>query len=130
MTIAKALGLQADVYTAVSGAAGSVPVYDHAPINPPGEYIRLDGFNIANVPMKRGQVARHSFEVHHFVANVTGATTTRGQSRSKTVLAAVHAALMGTTLQGYAPEFEYLNVDTDMDGTTAHGMSRYNVVLV
>jgi choline dehydrogenase-like flavoprotein len=55
-------------------AAGGIPVYDHAPINPPAEYLRLDGFNIANVAMKKGQVARHAFEVHHFLANAGGVT--------------------------------------------------------
>ncbi len=130
MTVAKALGLQVDVKTVVTGAASGIAVYDHAPANPPNEYIRLDGFNIADVPMKRGQVARHAFEVHHFVANVSGQNSTRGQSRSKTVLAAIHAALMASELQGTAPQFEYLTVDTDVDGTTAHGLTRYNVVLV
>lgn len=130
MTVAKAVGLQTDVFTVVSAAASGIPVYDHAPVAPPGEYIRLDGFGIANVAMKRGQVARHAFELHHFLAQATGQTISRGQSRSKTVLMAIHAALMASELQGYAPEFEYLNIDTDVDGTTAHGMSRYTVVLV
>lgn len=132
MTVAKALGLQSDVYAAVVAgvAAWSIPVFDHAPVTPPDEFIRLDGFSISALPRKRGEVARHAFEVHHFLAPVTATSSTRGQSRSKTVLAAVHVAILAATLQGATAEHEYMSVDPDIDGVTAHGMSRYTIVLV
>jgi hypothetical protein len=132
MTVAKALGLQADVYAAVTAAVASfgIPVFDHAPTDPPDEFIRLDAFDTANITSKRGEMARHAFEVHHFVSPRAGDTFTRGQTRAKTVLAAAHAGVMAAALQGTTAEHEYFHVDTDIDGVTSHGMSRYTVVLV
>lgn len=132
MTVAKALGLQTDVWTVVSAAVASfgLAVYDHVPLDIPAEFIRLDGFTINNIDMKRGQVARHSFEVHHFLANVAGRTSSRGQTRSKTVLAAVHAAIMAATFQGARVNFEYMDTPAEPDPTTAHGVIRYTLTLV
>ena len=132
MTVAKALGLQTDVYNAVVAgvAAWSIPVFDRAPVGPFDEFIRLDGFTVTAMPRKRGEIARHAFEVHHFLAPVGASTITRGQTRSKTVLAAVHVAILAASLQGTSAEHEYMSVDPDMDGVTTHGISRYTIVLV
>ena len=132
MTVAKALGLQTDVYNAVVAgvAAWSIPVFDNAPIKPPNEFIRLDGFTVAGLPRKRGEIARHAFEIHHFLAPVASSSITRGQTRSKTVLAAVHVAILAASLQGATAEHEYMSVEPGSDGVTAHGMSRYTIILV
>ena len=132
MTVAKALGLQTDVYNAVVAglAAWSIPVFDHAPVVPPNEFVRLDGFGIAALPRKRGEIARHAFEVHHFLGPTGSDITFRGQTRSKTVLAAIHVAILAASLQGTTAEHEYMSVEPDMDGVTAHGISRYTIILV
>ena len=132
MTIARSLDLQSELYSAVVAGvvAWGIPVYDHAPTMPPDEFIRLDGFSVANIPRKTREIARHAFEIHHFVRPVAAFPVMRGQTRSKTVLAAVHLAIMAASLQGTSAEHEYMSVDSDIDGITAHGISRYTIILV
>lgn len=131
MTVALMLPLQQAVFNAVSAVAAgfSIPVTDYAPIDPPGEYLRLDGFDVSDASPKNAEIARHAFEVHHFLRPVAGSTNPRGQLRTKTVLAAVHAAVMAANLAGSRAQHEYLDIDRDEDGATMHGRSRYTIVL-
>lgn len=131
MTVSAMLPLQQAVFTAVSTAVAgwAIPVYDHAPTNPPAEYIRLDGFAVSDISPKNGEIARHAFEFHHFLRPVSEAAQSLGQLRTKTVLAAVHAAVMGATLVGTRANHELLDIDRDEDGVTAHGRSRYTIIL-
>ena len=132
MTVAKSVPFQADVYAVVSDAVVvyGIPVFDHAPSNPPNEFVRLDGFNLTNIDSKRDEMARHSFEVHHFLTPTATDMFMRGQTRAKTVLATIHAAIMAAEFQGAPINHEYLTVDSDVDGVTSHGVSRYTAVIV
>ena len=130
MTVAKSFALQSDVYTIVSGASLGVPVYDHVPQPVPDEYLRLDGFNILGEQTKAGEIAEHSFEVHHFDRPVAASAFRRGQTRTKTILAAVHAAIMATPMQGQQAILETQMVDWDIDGITCHGINRYTVTVL
>lgn len=132
MTVAKSVALQGTIFTTVSGAvtAYGLTVYDHPPAAPiPDEYVRLDGFEVAGFEFKAEQQGRHAFEVHHFDRPVGAGATRNRRIRSKTVLAAIHAALMATKPQGGNLHHEYMMVSTDEDGVTAHGVSRYTVVI-
>lgn len=128
MTVAKSLPLQQAVYQAVSAAVAPLPVYDHAPTTPPPEFVRLDGFNINDLGRKNGEIARHSFEVHHFL-RPTAEKFAVGQKRTKEILALAHAAVMAADLAGSLAQFEYLDVSPDEDGVSMHGRARYSVVL-
>lgn len=128
MTVAKSLPLQGAVYATVVAAIPSIEVFDHAPTNPPTEYVRLDGFNLTDLGFKNGEVARHSFEVHHFL-RPSAQVLWRGQSRSKAILAQTHAAIMAAVFLGTAVNFEYMDVQTDEDGVSTHGWARYSIAL-
>lgn len=132
MTVQRALDLQERVFEIVSDAVlpfGEMPVFDHAPTDPPPEFIRIDGFNIADQSMKNGEIGRHSFMVNHFLRPVGETMNARGQSRSKEVLAAVHADLMAAEILGSTLNFEFQDVMTDIDGATAHVFCRYSITL-
>lgn len=132
MTVAKAVAFQGDIYTTVSGAITSfgLTAYDHPPADPiPAEFVRLDGFEASTQHFKTEEQARHAFEVHHFDRPVGAGATRNRRIRSKTVLAAIHAALMASRPQGERLRHEYMTVSTDEDGVTAHGVSRYTVVI-
>lgn len=128
MTVALSLPLQQAVYEAVSVAVAPIPVYDHPPTNPPAEFVRLDGFSLTDLGRKNGEIARHSFEVHHFLRPGADKFAV-GQRRSKQVLALAHDAIMAADLVGSPAQFEYLDVDSDEDGVSMHGRARYSVVL-
>lgn len=128
MTFALSLQLQQQVFAAVSAAVAPIPVLDHPPTNPPNEFVRLDGFNLTDLGIKNGEVARHSFEVHHFL-RPTSENSYQGQMRTKTILGVAHAAIMAATLCGTKAQFEYSDVDPDMDGVSMHGRARYTIVL-
>lgn len=128
MTVSQAVQLQQEVYAAVSAAVAPLPVFDHPPTVPPGEFIRLDGFNISDVSHKNGEMARHAFEVHHFLRPAAGGAV-RGQTRTKQVLAQAHAAIMAATICGKTADFEYQDVTPDEDGVSMHGRARYTIVL-
>jgi hypothetical protein len=86
MTVEKGLDLQQAVFEVVSAAVaplGGLSVFDHAPTDPPMEFIRLDGFSIGDESMKNAEIGRHSFVVSHFLRPVYEATHPRGQSRGK-----------------------------------------------
>lgn len=128
MTVSRAVQLQQEVYAVVSAAVAPIPVFDHPPTTPPGEFIRLDGFNIADISPKNGEYGRHSFEVHHFLRPAAGGSV-RGQTRTKQILAQAHTAVMAATLCGDKANFEYQDVDPDEDGVSMHGRARYSIVL-
>lgn len=128
MTVAIAVQLQQEVFAAVSAAVAPMPVFDHPPVVPPSEFVRLDGFSISDLSPKNGEVARHAFEIHHFLRPTAGATV-RGQTRTKQVLAAAHAAIMSALLCGTRADFEYQDVQPDEDGVSMHGRARYTIVL-
>lgn len=129
MTVARALDLQARIYEVVSAAVAPLAVLDHAPTHPPEEFVRLDGFSIGDASMKNGEIGRHSFEVHHFLRPVSGSPVPRGQSRTKAILAASHAALMAAEVLGTRVNFEYQDISPDIDGATMHGKCRYTITL-
>jgi len=132
MTVSKAVALQAAIYGTVSVGADDfgIPTYDHPPAAPvPAEYVRIDGFEVSDLSFKSNEQARHAFEVHHFDRPVGAGETRNRRIRSKEVLAVIHAALMATKPEGGNLHHEYMAVSTDEDGVTAHGVSRYTVVL-
>jgi hypothetical protein len=128
MTVALSVPLQVAVYEIVTGAIGAIPVFDHPPTNAPGEFVRLDGFNVNDLDFKNGEAARHSFEVHHFL-RPNGEATVRGQKRSKQILGQAHAALMAAEILGTHAQFEFMDVSPDEDGVSTHGRARYTIVL-
>lgn len=128
MTVAVAVQLQEQVYQAVAAAVAPLPVFDHPPTTPPSEFVRLDGFTISDASPKNGEIARHAFEVHHFLRPTAGGAV-RGQKRTKQVLAQAHAAVMAATLCGKTADFEYQDVQPDEDGVSMHGRARYTIVL-
>lgn len=128
MTVELAVLLQQQVYAAVSAAVAPIEVFDHPPTTPPGEFFRLDGFTINDLSPKNGEVARHAFEVHHFLRPAAGGAL-RGQTRTKQMLAQAHAAIMASTLCGTTANFEYQDVHPDEDGVSMHGRARYTIVL-
>ena len=133
MTVAKAEALQATIATIVITAAAvySIPVsVDPAPAATP-EFIWLQGFDLSDQSFKANECARHAFEVHHFDRPIGAGATRNRQRRSKAVLATVHAALMAASVQGGTLRHEFLMVSTDQaDGVSAHGMSRYTIILI
>ncbi len=128
MTVDRAVQLQQEVYAAVSAAVAPLPVFDHPPSLPPGEFLRLDGFTISDTSPKNGEMARHAFEVHHFL-RPNGGGAVRGQTRTKQILAAAHLAVMAATLCGKTADFEYQDVNPDEDSVSMHGRARYTIVL-
>ncbi|MAI35081.1 MAG: hypothetical protein CMM07_25865 [Rhodopirellula sp.] len=134
MTIAAMPQVQQDLYNALTSAitaeGESLEVLDHAPNPPLDEYIRIDGFNVADRSFKDRERGRHSFMVHYFSRPVTGSAQSRGQIRAKQVIGFLHAAVMSTTLNGKKPDFEYTEIDSDNDGTTQHGFARYSITLL
>lgn len=128
MTVAKAWDLQVAIYGLVTGVV-SIPVFDHAPVDPPNEFIRLDGFRAADLSPKNGEFARHSFEIHHFQRPVSAQSIDRGQRKTKQTLAAVHQAIMQASFDGKPFQHEILSIEKDMDGITTHGMTRYSIIL-
>jgi hypothetical protein len=129
MTVSRSLDLQTRIFEVVSAAVSPLEVFDHAPTHPPEEFVRLDGFSIGDASMKNGEIGRHSFEVHHFLRPVDGSPVPRGQTRTKTILATAHAALMAADVLGTRVNFEYQDIDTDIDGATMHGKCRYTITL-
>lgn len=128
MTLALAGPLQAAVYQAVSAAVAPIEVFDHVPTNPPGEFIRLEGFEVFDENFKNGEIARHSFEVHHFLR--PGAEKAfLGKKRTWEILALAHAAVMAADLLGTTAQLEYSDADSDADGVSMHGRARYTVTL-
>ncbi len=131
MTVALAVALQGAVFAIVKAAAlpYGFPVLDEPPKKLPGEFIRLDGFEITDLSTKAGEQGQHHFEVHHFDRPVGEGLIRNRRVRSKTMLAVVHAALMAGRVEGARLHHEYLTVETDQDGVSAHGVSRYTVIL-
>ena len=131
MTVAKSVALRADVYTVVSAAVSgfSIPVYNRPPSDPPVEFIRMDGFEVQDAEFKVEEQGQHSFEIHHFDRPVGVSTTRDCIIRTETVLAAVHAALRADKIQGARVHHVYKTVDTDEDGITSHGVSRYTLLI-
>lgn len=129
MTVSQAWPLQQAIFAVVSAAAPGIAVMDHAPVDPPEEFIRLDGFGIDDESMKNGERARHVFEVHHFLRPTNGTTISRGQKRGKQVIATVHTALMSGLILGQPLDHETTSAASDTDGVTVHIRSRYSVHL-
>lgn len=128
MTVDRIWALQQEIYGIVTGVV-SIPVFDHAPVEPPNEFIRLDGFRVSDLSPKNGEIARHSFEIHHFLRPVSSQSVDRGQRKPKLALMLVHTAIMQATFEGSAFQHEVLSMEKDMDGITTHGMSRYSIIL-
>lgn len=128
MTVAQDWALQQAVYDTITTEQPDIPVFDHVPTDPPEEFIRLDGFNVADESPKNGERSRHSFMVHHFL-RPTLSTPTRGMKRGKEIIAAVHAALMASQPLGGRIDHETMDASPDPDGATAHVWSRYSVIL-
>lgn len=133
MTVAKAEALQGSIATIVTAAVASygIPVsVDPAPAATP-EFIWLQGFDLFDQSFKANECARHAFEVHHYDRPVGAGASRNRQRRSRQVLATVHAALMAASVQGGTLRHETLMVGTDLgDGISAHGMSRYTIILI
>lgn len=129
MTVSKAWPLQQAVYAIVTAAASGLKVFDHVPLDPPEEFIRLEGFSFEDDSPKHEERGRHVFEVHHFTRPVASTTFRRGQKAGKLVLADIHAALMVATFFGQPLQHETMDFAPDTDGVTVHGRSRYSVIL-
>lgn len=129
MTVSQAWPLQQAVYAIVAAAAGSLPVFDHAPTDPPEEFLRIDGFGLSDQSPKKEERARHHFEVHHFLRPTATNTFRRGQKAGKLILATVHAALMASPILGRPLDHETMDFMPDSDGVTVHARSRYSVIL-
>lgn len=127
MTVAKSWELQQAIYTTVVAATG-LQVFDHIPTDPPEEFMRLDGFNLADESPKNAERGRHSFIVHHFL-RPTATVAQRGMKRGKEKIAAAHAALMASSPAGGRLDHETMDAAPDLDGATAHVWSRYSVIL-
>ncbi len=127
MTVAKVLPLKAAIFNTVASASG-LTVFNHAPTDPPEEFIRIDGFSLVDDSTKNGERGRHSFLVHHFLRPGLSETH-RGTARGTEKLAAIHAALMASTPVGGNLDHEEAGEGTDIDGATAHVWSRYSVIL-
>jgi len=128
VTVAQAFPLQVAVADLVTAAVPGVEVYDHAPNEPQGEYLRLDGFGLRDRSAKNKERARHAFEVHYFHPRAA-ATDSQGQGRVKDVLALVHEVIKGATFAGSGFRFETMDVDSDTDATSVHGWLRYSITI-
>lgn len=129
MTVALAWDLQLAIVRVVKDAAPGVAVFDHVPMAPPEEYIRLDGFGLSDMSAKREERARHHFEIHHFLRPAATQNFKRGQKAGKLVLADIHAALMADPILNQPLQHETMDVSADSDGVTVHARSRYSVIL-
>ena len=131
MSVIDAWPFQQAIYSAVAAAvaAEGLEVFDHIPTNPPAEYIRLEGFDIANASSKDTERGRHSVMIRVISRPVAGATSTSGQSRIHALCDLVHAAVKDLTHGRGRMNFEYKNVESGEDGATDSGVLRYTITI-
>lgn len=134
MTVAQSWPLQEAVFSAVKNSVALEtivpPVKDYTPTNPPEEYIRIDGFSIADRSFKNQEQGQHSFMVHVFTkAAGTGTSKTRGQQRVKLLLKTIHEFMVQFEFDYKTVDFQYMDIEDDEDGTSQHGWLRYAITI-
>ncbi|MEO0623138.1 MAG: hypothetical protein AAF183_13005 [Pseudomonadota bacterium] len=138
MTASQAWPLQQALYARLSvllaGRApdgSDVPVYDHAPQNPPQVHARLDGSNIVPGQVK-SRKARHFFTVHVFDRPTSEGSVTRGQRVVKELQSTIVGGLEGWTpavTGASAVQHENSDIAPDQDGLTQHADSRFSIYI-
>lgn len=139
MSISKAWDLQQAVYARLvaqltgQGPGGvDVPVFDHAPSDPPRMHVRIDGFNVVQRQLKANKTL-HAFNVHVFDRPTDQTSIARGQKEAKqlqqTIVAALHDWQPSSAISASAIRHSSSDIQADEDGLTQHAISRFETFI-